>query len=269
MDVTAQTFAQAVLEPSYGMPVVVDFYATWCGPCQILKPMLERLTQEYGIALAKVDIDQNPELASQYQVQGVPDVRVFREGQAQPGFVGAPAEAQVREFLQNIGVQSELQGQLAEVERAIAAQDYPAAKTQLDDLFAQYPNQPQVTLLAAKLLIALDQLDDAARLLKTIAPNQTDAFAQAQMLGAQLELQRWAQAPLDSTPLAQQYQQAAQAAVHQNYEAALQDFLAIVERDRTFGDDGARKAMLTVFKLLGANHPLTQQYQQDLMLALY
>lgn len=253
MDVTTQTFAQAVLEPSYGMPVVVDFYATWCGPCQILKPMLERLTQEQGIALAKVDIDQNPELASQYEVQGVPDVRVFQEGEAQPGFVGAPSEAQVREFLENIGVQSELQGQLAQVEQRIAAQDYPAAKAQLDRLFEQYPEQPAVTLVAAKLLIALEQLDDAARLLKTIAPKNPTAFAEAQVLGAQLEFQCWAQAPLDSTPTAQQYQQAAQAAVHQSYETALQGFLAIVEHDRAFGNDSARKAMLLLFKLLGAD----------------
>ncbi|MEM8639884.1 MAG: tetratricopeptide repeat protein [Cyanobacteria bacterium P01_G01_bin.54] len=269
MDVTAQTFAQDVLELSYSTPVVVDFYATWCGPCKLLQPLLERLTLEYGMTLAKVDIDQHPELASQYQVQGVPDVRVFEQGEARPGFVGAPNEAQIRQFLQTIRAESELVPQLAEVEAAIAAQDYAQAKTQLDELFAQYPEQPQVTLVAVRLLLALGQLDDAARLLSAINPSQTQAYATAQRLGAELELRQLAQQPVADSPLAQQYQQAAQAAVAQDYDQALQGFLGIVERDRAFQADGARKAMLTLFKLLGAHHPLTQQYQQDLMLVLY
>ncbi|MGB0562786.1 MAG: tetratricopeptide repeat protein [Spirulinaceae cyanobacterium] len=269
MDVTAQTFAQDVLELSHSTPVVVDFYATWCGPCQILKPLLERLTLEYGVTLAKVDIDQNPQLASQYQVQGVPDVRVFQDGAARPGFVGAPGEAQLRQFLQGLQAEAELAPQLAQVQAAIATQDYTSAKTQLDALFAQYSEHPSVTLVAVRLLLALNQLKDAAQLVATINPSHAEAYATAQRLGAELELRQLAQQPVAESPLAQQYQQAAQAAIAQDYDAALQGFLQIVERDRSFQKDGARKAMLTLFQLLGNEHPLTQKYQQDLMLALY
>lgn len=269
MDATAQTFEQDVLDPSHGTPIVVDFHATWCGPCQILKPMLEKLTAEYGVPLVKVDIDQNPELASQYQVQGVPDVRVFHQGTARPGFVGAPNEPQVRAFLEGLMSQSELDGAIAELQSLIATQDYPGAKAKLDDLFAQYPKQPRVTLAAAEFLIVLEQFADAQRILQSIAPNQTDAYPQAQSLLVTIAFQQAAQDPGDGSPVALQYRQAARDVVAQNYTAALEGFLDIVERDRGFKQDGARKAMLNVFTLLGAEHPLTQQYQQDLMLVLY
>ncbi|MEB3268642.1 MAG: thioredoxin domain-containing protein, partial [Leptolyngbya sp.] len=108
LEVTSPTFEETVLEASLERPVVVDFYAQWCGPCQMLKPLLEDLAAEYDFTLAKVDIDQNPELARIYQVQGVPDVKVAVQGQLQSGFVGMLPEPQLREWLQTLGLQSGL-----------------------------------------------------------------------------------------------------------------------------------------------------------------
>ncbi|UWU45879.1 thioredoxin family protein [Limnospira platensis] len=88
IDVNQDNFQAEVIDKSWETLVMVDFFATWCGPCQIMKPILERLTTEYDFILAKVDVDQNPELASQYGIQGVPDVRMVTKGEVKPGFVG-------------------------------------------------------------------------------------------------------------------------------------------------------------------------------------
>lgn len=275
MDVSEATFFQDVIEPSYGSPVIVDFYATWCGPCQILKPLLEKLTAEYGVGLAKVDIDQNPELASRYHVQGVPDVRVAREGNLHAGFVGALPEPQLREFLAGLATQFELDTELAQVQSAIAAGDYAAAKAQFDLLFKKYPpdarifQQPKIVIAAVEFLLQLEKFEDAARLLATIPPSHTPEFAQAQALKAKITFHQAAQMSGDGSPVARQFQRSAQAALEEDYAAALQGFLEIVERDRGFKEDGARKAMLSLFTLLGADHPLTQEYQQALMMVLY
>ena len=121
VEVDSATFATEVLEASYQKPVLVDFFAQWCGPCKMLKPMLEALAQEYDFVLAKIDIDQSPDLAHTYKVEGVPDVRVVTQGDVNPGFVGVLPEPQLREFLRNLSLKSELDLGLEAVKAAIAS----------------------------------------------------------------------------------------------------------------------------------------------------
>ena len=103
MDVTTETFEQDVLERSASVPVVVDFWADWCGPCKILTPVLEEAVAERdGIALAKVDTDANQELAERYQVRGIPNVKAFRNGKVVDEFTGALPAAAVEEFLDRL-----------------------------------------------------------------------------------------------------------------------------------------------------------------------
>ena len=103
MDVTTETFEQDVLERSSSVPVVVDFWADWCGPCKVLTPVLEEAVAERdGIVLAKVDTDANQELAERYQVRGIPNVKAFRNGQVVDEFTGALPAAAVEEFLDRL-----------------------------------------------------------------------------------------------------------------------------------------------------------------------
>ena len=103
MDVTTETFEQDVLERSASAPVVVDFWADWCGPCKVLTPVLEEAVAERdGIVLAKVDTDANQELAERYQVRGIPNVKAFRNGQVVDEFTGALPAAAVEEFLDRL-----------------------------------------------------------------------------------------------------------------------------------------------------------------------
>ncbi|MEC4983162.1 MAG: tetratricopeptide repeat protein [Oscillatoria sp. PMC 1068.18] len=261
-------FNAEVLEKSYQKPVVVDFYATWCGPCQILKPILEKLVQEYDFILAKVDIDANQELASRFQVEGVPDVRVVNQGEMFPGFVGALSEKDLREFLGNLGLKSDLEMSLAAAQSAIAAGDAKQAKKLFDELFTKYPENKLVTLEAAKFLISCNQLEAARKMLVTIREDEREFYPQAQSVLTLVEFKEAIQNPGESE-LDRKYAEAAKLTLANDYEAGLRLFLEIVETSRKYRDDGARKAMLAVFKLLGEKHPLTQKYQQELMMTLY
>lgn len=268
IDVNQSNFEQEVIQVSDEHLVLVDFYATWCGPCQILKPILEKLVTEYDFILAKIDIDQNPELASQYGVEGVPDVRIVRQGEIHPGFVGALTEAQIRQTLSELNLKSNFDQSLEALKDAIAQKNYPSAKQLLDQLFSQYPDRPEVVLEAANFLILLNQTENAEKLLNTIAEDQRDFFTKAQALKQLIQFKKDATLSGESE-LEQNYAKACQLTVIENYPEALSLFLEMVSTNRKFKEDGARKAMLTIFNLLGDDHPLTKEYRKKLMLQLY
>ncbi|MBD3881776.1 tetratricopeptide repeat protein [Phormidium tenue FACHB-886] len=273
VEVNSSNFADAVVQASFQRPVVVDFFAQWCGPCQMLKPMLEKLVQEHDFVLAKVDIDQSQDLASTYGIEGVPDVRVVSQGQMYQGFVGALTEPQLRQWLSQVmahlSSKSELDSQLEAVQTAIAAGDEETAKTLISTLMEQYPQDRRVAITAAKFLINQDRLDTAEKLLIFIDDTDRDYGAQARALRELMQLKLQSIDPILNHELDAPFFQAVRQTLSENYAAALQGFLSILSRDRKYRSDGARKAMITIFDLLGAQHPLTQQYRRELMQALY
>ncbi|PSN19165.1 co-chaperone YbbN [filamentous cyanobacterium CCP5] len=262
IDVTSPKFAEEVLELSYHQPVLVDFYAQWCGPCQMLKPLLEGLVQEYDFTLAKVDIDHNPELASAYQVEGVPDVRVVRDGQVQPGFVGVVPEPQLRSLLADLGLQSQVELAIEGLEAVAVSGNLEQLRSQLAELQSRFPASIEFLLKAAQICVANDQVDLAEDCLQPIDPYDRSYGEKAAALRGLIALKRDAQAaPADA------YGLACQAAASADYEAALDKFLLAVEQGQQ--REAARKAMITVFKLLGDDHPLSLSYRRRLMQALY
>lgn len=266
--VTQTTFATEVLDASRDRPVVVDFFATWCGPCQLLKPLLEKLTAEYGIPLAKVDIDADPELAQTYGVQGVPDVRIVVDGQVQEGFVGVLPEPKLREFLINLQQRAVLNRQLDAIFVEAEAGQIESAEIKIKALLDEYPNDAGLVLEAANFYLEAGQPDTAETLLGRISPNSREYADRAQGLRTLIQFKQIA----NSEPVSELdrlYQTAVQQVLAQDYETALQGLLGILERDRIYRQDGARKAMITVFNLLGDDHPLTKDYRKKLMMALY
>lgn len=269
VEVTSDNFESAVIQQSYTKPVLVDFFAQWCGPCQLLKPLLEKLLREYDFVLAKIDIDQNPDLANTYNIEGVPDVRVCRDGQLQTGFVGVLPELELRSLLEKLGLRSDLDRGLEAFRAAIAAGNISQAERQLRALSEVYPDSRKLILTTAQFFIQRNNLDSAAKLLSAIQSNEREYYATAQALQALMEFQQLIQEPALESELDEQFVQAIRLTLAEDYEAALAGFLAIVSRDRKYRQDGARKAMLTIFDLLGDSHPLTKEYRKELMLALY
>jgi putative thioredoxin len=261
-------FNQSVLEASTEMPILVDFYATWCGPCQLLKPLLEKLCQEYNFTLAKVDIDQNPELAQRYGVSGVPDVRIVVGGEVQPGFVGMMEERELRELLQRLQLTSALDRELEDIYSIASDGDVPAGIARMEMLLKANPDNAGLVLEAANFYMEADEPEKAETLLGRISQKDKALAAKARGLQALIVFRQVAKGEALSD-LDRVYQQAAQHVLDQAYEAALQGFLAIVSRDRIYRQDAGRRGMIAVFDLLGNDDPLTLTYRKKLTMAMY
>ncbi|RAQ43006.1 co-chaperone YbbN [Arthrospira sp. O9.13F] len=268
IDVNQDNFQAEVIDKSWEKLVMVDFFATWCGPCQIMKPILERLTTEYDFILAKVDVDHNPELASQYGIEGVPDVRMVTKAEVKPGFVGAIAEPQLRELLAGFNLKSELENGLSAIDNATHSGNLKQAKNLFDFLFEKYPNHPELIIKAAQFLIAVNEIEAAQKMLATIRPDNREFHAKARAVEKLIEFRVAAENP-GETEIEQLYAQACQHIINEEYDAGLSLFLKIVGISRKYREDGARKAMIAVFDLLGPDHPLIPQYRKQLMLQLY
>jgi putative thioredoxin len=268
IDINQTNFMKDVVEASYQKPVLIDFYAQWCGPCQMLKPILEKLVQEYDFVLAKVDIDQNPELANTYRVEGVPDVRIVSQGQLYQGFVGVLPEPKIRELLNQLNLKSDLEKELEQARSAVAAGEIDKAKAIFAQLIEQYPQSRLLAIEAAKFLIQQDRVGSAEKLLAAIDETDRETYAQAEALRNLIQLKLESEKPPEQE-LDPPFAAAVQQTIAGEYEAALRNFLAIVAKDRKYRNDGARKAMLMVFSLLGDPHPLTMQYRKQLTQTLY
>ncbi len=267
--VDGSTFAAEVVQASHQKPVLIDFFATWCGPCQMLKPMLEKLVQEYDFILAKVDIDQNPDLATRYGVEGVPDVRVALQGRVYKGFVGVIPEHQLHDLMEKLSLTSSLDSTLEAIQLARATGDIERAKTLFSQLLKSHPDNRRLVLEAAKFLVGQGEPDAAAELVTVIGEDEKEFFAEAQSVKALIQFHHEVSHPAIASDLDALYIKGAQLVLEEQYGDALHLFLDLVGRDRQYRNDGARKAMLTIFGLLGDGHPLTKDYRKQLMLSLY
>jgi putative thioredoxin len=267
--VDSDSFTTDVIQASYTKPVLVDFYATWCGPCQMLSPILEKLVREYDFILAKVDIDQNSELATTSGVQGVPDVRVVVHGEMLDGFVGVLPEPKIRELLTQLNLKSSLEMGLDAVRVAKTAGAWQEARQLYENLLQHYPDDRPLLLEMAQFLIEHDQLEPAERLLSPIQQYEREAYQKAQALKGLIQFKQVVVSIEPETALDALYIKGAQAALAQNYDVALESFLDMIRRDRSYRNDAARKSMLVIFDLLGDSHPLSKDYRKQLMLTLY
>jgi putative thioredoxin len=268
IEVDSHSYSTEVMAKSFEKPVIVDFFATWCGPCQLLKPILEKLAKEYDFVLAKVDIDRSPDLANQYGIEGVPDVRVITKGEMMPGFVGVLPEEQIRQLLNRLNLKSEIEVELENIWEAKARGDLQQAKKIFDRLFDLYPENQLVIIEAANFLISLNEWESATKILGTIDPEESQYYLQAKRLQSLIFFKQEAESTGESE-LDKNFSSAARLVVLEDYESALKSFLEIVKSNRKYKNDGARKAMLEIFNFLGNDNSLTKKYQQELMMALY
>ena len=280
VDVDARNFNQEVLEASKDVPVVIDFWAPWCGPCKVLKPMLEKLAADYGgkFKLVKVNSDECLDLAQEFGVRSIPDVRAIRNGKQVGAFVGALPMPQLRAFIDKlIPSPSELErARGAELRAAGKPLEAIAGFRKAVELDAG--NDP-ARLDLAELLVEQGQLDEADSLIAAVKPDpswderiatlrQGIAFARSGQSGpGEDELSRRVSA--DPDDLASRLLLANLHAGQRNYRQAMEELLEIIRRKKDFQDGAARKQMLAIFGLAAADPDLVSEYRRKLASTLY
>ena len=279
-DVTEAAFQERVLETSRRVPVLVDFWASWCAPCRMLAPVLEKLAEDYQgkLLVAKVDTDVEQGLAARYGVRSLPTVKLFRDGQVVDEFMGALPAGAVREFLSaHVARESDTQR-----EQALAAHAEGQGETAvalLREALAQDPENPRVPLDLAGVLGDLSRFAEAEEVLRGLPANrQLDPDVTA--MQSRLALARLVQEAPDRDALERQvaaqpsdlearYHLAAHRILTSDYEGALELLYSILQQDRHFRGGAARKTMVTVFDLLGGSGPLVSRYRSLLSSVLH
>jgi putative thioredoxin len=245
-DVSTQTFEKEVLEASKTVPVIVDFWAPWCGPCRSLTPIIEKVVGEFKgrVKLVKVNSDDNAELSQAFRIQSIPNVIAFKDGRAVSQFVGAQSESQVRTFVEKL-----------------------------------LPSQMEAALKNAEALLAAGNLDDAERQLAVIksdpsiaarieAVRQGIASARAGDQGpAEAELR----AKLDADPADHESRLALAGlyAGQRRYQEAMDELLEILKRAKNWREGEARKQLISLFALASSQPALVAEYRRKLTSAMF
>ena len=274
VDVGDADFETAVIDRSHATPVVVDFWAPWCGPCRALGPLLERLAQEHAGAfvLAKVNVDEAPGVAQAFGIQGIPAVKAFRDGMLMAEFVGAQPEPTVRKLLEVV-----LPNEIDRLVAAATDQAPAEAEATLRAALEREPRHPKALLALARLVAGRGDVAEALRLLDLVAP-PSPLVAEAERFAAELrtrgdgagdESALRARIAADPGDLEARLALGRTLAALGRHEDALGELLAVVQREPRFDDDAARKAMVDLFAVLGSDHPLTERFRGELAKALF
>jgi putative thioredoxin len=272
LDVDESTFESEVLLRSHEMPVLVDFWAEWCGPCRVLSPLLERLAVEGGGAfrLAKVNVDQNPRLTTRYGIQGIPAVKGFRNGQVVAEFVGAQPEAMVRRFVEKLAP-SAASLALEKARSLLATRHWSEAEQAFREILAEDEGNAGAALGLVKSLLMQGRGREALQLIERFPAGVESVEAQKLLPLAQLLEMAGAEgqeSPPDD-PLAARLVQSARLIALGNLPAAMDGLLDILREDKTYRKGLPRQILLALFMLLGDEDPLTRQYRDELASVLF
>ncbi|MDD3759517.1 MAG: thioredoxin [Acidithiobacillus sp.] len=282
IDVNLGNFSEAVEAESFRRPVVVDFWAPWCGPCRALGPVLERLAEEMqgAFLLVKINADENPELSRQYSVRGIPAVKAFRDGKVVDEFAGALPESAVRQFLDKILPKAGDEQRKAGLE-ALARGDTVAAEQAFRAALKQDARNDEARLELARLLLGRGDHDAAEHELAALSPafqvrEDVEALRALLEFSAELrdappsaEITRRLQESSGDEQAQAMYQHALRELLQGHEQAALEQLIEMVQRHRKYRDDLARKTLLKIFLVLGKEHPLVNEYRSKLARALY
>lgn len=260
MSVSVVDFEVDVIQQSHRVPVVVDFWAAWCAPCRILGPILEKLeTASNGSwKLAKVDVDQNPDLAGQFRVQGIPAVKMIHRGELIADFVGALPESEVRRWLDQY-LPNENRDQLSTAMERMDAGDREGAIRILEGL-----DLPEARKLLAQTIL-FERPDSAEQLIRDLDQHD-DTVARLLTI---LDLLRIDLATLPAGPPLEPLRVGVESLRQRDYETALQKLIDSMTQDKTYHDGIARRLCVGIFQALGDSHPLTVRFRPQFSMTLH
>lgn len=279
-DVNQANFSHFVLEKSQELPVLVDFWAAWCGPCQMLMPILTKLANDYQgkFFLAKVNTDQETALATKYGIRSLPTVKLFKNGEVVNEFMGVQPERALRSVLDRY-VTRESDSIVVAALQDYQNGDIDTALDKLQTALQTDPANDRIKLQLIKMLLEQRRPQEGEEILKALSP-EARSNPEAANLRVRIE---FTHITADAPPAAElermlnvnpgdtraRYLLSILKVLNNDYEPALEQLLEIVKQDRKFQDDAARKAILVIFNLLGGKGELVNRYRQLLSLALH
>jgi len=260
--------------------VLVDFWADWCQPCKMLMPVLAKLAEEYQgkFILAKLNTEADQELAAYFRIRSIPTCKLFKDGREVDEFMGALPEAQLRAFLDR-HIEKPVDEREALVARLLEQGDFEAARQRVAEALQAEPENAAMRLLAAQIEAADGNIDAAQAILDDLSLKEAQS-PEVAALRSELFFYRAVQGAPAPQELAQrvaagqggseaQYQLACHQTLAGDFEGALERLLDLLKKDRAYGDDAARKAMVAIFNLLGNEGEFVAAYRGRMARALY
>ncbi|MDA7738243.1 tetratricopeptide repeat protein [Amylibacter sp.] len=285
-DVNEDTFMDDVIEASKSSPIVVDFWAPWCGPCKTLGPALEAEVKATNgkIKMVKIDIDQNQNLASQMRIQSIPAVFAFVDGQPIDGFMGAKAPSELKVFIEKLlekvtDDEGDLSEAIAVADEMLEAEEFDDAAETFEAILGEDPNSSPAFVGLFKSKMGAKKLDDAKKLLEEI-PDTLKNKSEILALQAQIELTNQAEGIAELSDLRKllstdvnnhqvRFDLALALFTKGETSEAIQELLIIFRIDREWNDDAARQQLFKFFNILGGEDPITLNGRRQLASMLF
>ncbi len=262
-------FNLEVIEESFQVPVVVDFWAEWCGPCKVLGPVLEQLAGNADGAwkLAKLNTEKFPDIAKQFDIRGIPAVKLFVDGKPVDEFVGALPKYQVEYWLQK-ALPSRHRKDILAAEYLAADGKADEAARVLENVLQQEPGSVEARVMLGRLVLFVDP-QKAHNLLEGIDEPLFGEQIESVQVISRLLILKDQPSSLAESPVRSRYLAAIDALARRDFETSLDGFIEVIKEERYYDDDGSRKACIALFKFLGEEHELTQRFRREFSSALY
>lgn len=268
--IDVSNFEEQVLTASHEKPILVDFWAPWCGPCRQLGPILEKLDAESeDFTLAKVNTDEDQATAMRYNIRSIPAVKLFIDGEVADEFLGALPEPQVRQWLQN-ALPSETKELIATARQLVASEQHEEAQAVLEKVLSLEPGNAEAQMGLARLVV----FKDPARAVElATGAARADAAMHQQARGIDtlvgLLQKRESIDELEEDPAKAPYTEGLTRLGEGDLDGTLAGFVESVRRNRAYNGEQARLAALALFNVLGPRHSLTKKHQRALEMALF